>query len=509
MQRRAFLKTSLAAGAFLPLASSGLFARPLRSLLSASGVPNDRILVLINLNGGNDGLNTVIPVNDDLYYQARTVLGIKKSDALSINSDFSLHPSLATVRNLFQDGRCAIVQNVGYPEPDRSHFRSTDIWHSASNAREVISTGWTGRYLETIHPEYPATLPSAPFAVQVSNSTTLLIQGSRGSMGMALDSPDRFYDLASGLTVNNDPVPNSPAGDQLKYIRQIIVEADIYSNAIDKAIKQGTNNSTYAKDTLSAQLQGVARLINGGLGTTIYVVTLPGFDTHLHQPDVHAQLLSYVSAGVQSFLDDMQTAGNHQRVVVMTYSEFGRRLAENGSAGTDHGAAAPQMVFGSPVLGGNVLGGIPNLSDLDSRGDVKMSIDFRQIYSTVLQDWLGFSNGDAKSVLGGEFARLPLFRISSVDDTANSSSTSLQLNQNLPNPASTSTSIHFILRRGAYARLSIVDQSGRIITTLVDRILDGGNHTVKVDTSQFRSGTYLYRLEALGAVVSRKMTVVH
>lgn len=510
MQRRVFLKRALQAGAFIPIASSGLFMRPLEALaLPRASFAADHVLVLINLNGGNDGLNSVIPVDDQNYYNARAVLGVKKADALPIADHLGLHPKLANVRNIYGDGYCAIVENVGYPGQDRSHFRSTDIWNSASDANKVIATGWTGRYLETIHPEYPGKVPTAPFAVQVSNSTTLLIQGSRGSMGMALDSPDRFYDLASGLTVDPDPVPSTFAGDQLQYVRQIIVEADIYATEINRAISSGTNHADYATDSLSAQLKGVARLINGGMATGIYVVTLSGFDTHLQQPDVHASLLASLSAGIKSFLDDMNAAGNGDRVVCLTYSEFGRRLAENASAGTDHGAASPQFLFGRPVLGGQILGGLPDLEDLDNRGDVKMKIDFRQIYSTVLQDWMGFSAQDTQTVLGGDFTKLPLFRQLGVDrDEDHASHAGYRLDEISPNPVRNAGMISFAIPTAAKATLSIFSEDGRMIMTLFDRTIDPGDHRVTLNAAGLPSGTYFAVLESGGYRLSKRMIVV-
>jgi uncharacterized protein (DUF1501 family) len=466
--------------------------------------------VLINLNGGNDGLNTVIPFNHQKYYDERPVLSIKKPNQLPLTDELALHPSIPQIQSMYRDGTCAIIGNVGYPDQDRSHFRSSDIWHSASDASQNLTTGWTGRYLDIMHPEYPASIPLSPFAIQVSSSTTLLIQGPRGSMGMALDSPDRFYDLQSGLTTDPDPVPPTPAGENLTYLRQVIIEGDIYSTQINKAIAAGTNKADYADDILSQQLKGVARLINGGLGTTIYVVTLAGFDTHYRQPDDHAALIGYLAKGVKSFLDDMNVSGNSNRVVCLTYSEFGRRLAENGQAGTDHGAAAPQLVFGKPVLGGNVLGGIPDLDDLDSRGDVKMTIDFRQIYATVLEDWLGFSHADTTTLLGREFAKLPLFGSLSVGDRDESYAAlaGMRLDQNAPNPVHGPTTIGFRIPRATRVRMDLFTTDGRHCASLVDRRLDAGEHEVMFDTSRLGSGIYLYTTEAEGLKMSKRMMVV-
>ncbi len=508
MQRRAFLKGAVGTAAFLPLASSGMFARPLGMMPFARRAEAEgRVLVLINLNGGNDGLNTVVPITDARYYSARPLLAVKQADTLAIAPDAGLHKLVPEIRSLYADGQCAIVQNVGYPNQDRSHFRSTDIWHSASNANEVISTGWTGRYLESIHPEYPGTLPDAPFAVQISSSTTLLIQGARGSTGMAIDSPDRFFDLANGLTVSNDPVPATLAGPQIEYIRRIIVEADRYSTSINSALARGKNYVTFGNGKLSQQLQAVGRLIDGGLGTPIYVVTLGGFDTHYAQTAQHETLIAEFSVAVKTFLDDIAAAGKADNVVVLSYSEFGRRLAENTGKGTDHGAAAPQFVFGRPVLGGAMLGTMPDLGDLDSRGDVKMKIDFRQLYSTLLEDWLGYGHTDTVTLLGADYAKLPLFRQAGVgydpELTGAASITSVA-----PNPAGSVAVLRFTMRRTARARISITGSDGRVVAVAADRMLEAGEHSAPIDVSGLPSGSYIITLTTGGHTAVQHLAVV-
>ncbi|MBS1912555.1 MAG: DUF1501 domain-containing protein [Bacteroidetes bacterium] len=518
MRRRSFLKAALGAGALVPLASGGLWARPLHALpFTRSAAAGDRILVLINLNGGNDGLNTLVPVDDQRYYDARKVLGVAKSDTLSIAPGAGLYKVVQEIHDLYSDGTCAIVPNVGYPNQDRSHFRSTDIWNSASNSDQVITTGWTGRYLETIHPEYPATLPAAPFAVQVSSSTTLLLQGTRGGLGMAIDSPDRFFDLASGLSASNDPVPATLAGPQIDFIRRIILEADAYAAEINRAITAGKNRVDYPsgeiapdRQGLGPQLQGVARLIDGGLPTTIYVVTLGGFDTHYAQSGIHETLLTDFSKSIKAFLADIAAGGNADRVVCMSYSEFGRRLAENNAKGTDHGAAAPQFVFGAPVLGGNLLGPMPDLGDLDSRGDVKMKIDFRQLYSTLLEDWLGFGHDDTVRVLGGSFTKLPLFRTASVESPEQSLSAGgmVRIDALAPSPASSSATLGYTLAGAARVSVTLFAGDGTRIATVLDRDQEAGAYQLPVDVRALPSGNYMVEVSAGRGRAMRWLQVV-
>lgn len=511
MLRRNFLKRAVQAGALLPLASSGMFARPLNQYLFArSAGATDRILVLINLNGGNDGLNTIIPVDDQKYYDARPTIALKKSDALSIGTGLGMHPAMTQLQGLYNDGDLAVITNVGYPDQDRSHFRSTDIWHTSSPANAVWSTGWLGRYLEALHPEYPQTLPTAPFAMQIGTSASLALQSDHGSMGMAIDNPDRFYNLANGLEVTPTPVPNTLAGPELQFVRDVIEQSNVYSDKIHDAVIDAPNNGvSYEANTFAQQLKIVARLINGGLPTNIYILSVPGFDTHIQQLTAHQQLWSTISRGVKAFLDDVAASGHGDRVVCMTYSEFGRRVNENGSAGTDHGAAAPQMVMGRPVKGAQVLGGVPNLTDLDLRGDVKFSVDFRQIYASVLQDWLGFTHADTDTILGGSFSRLPLFdNPSGVRDESRAAMAGYALEQNAPNPVRTETTIAFAVPAAARIHLSVTASDGRRVATLVDRTVDAGAHRVRFDTRALPSGTYLYRLEAGGYQITRRMSVV-
>jgi uncharacterized protein (DUF1501 family) len=512
MLRRDFLKRAIQAGAILPLASSGLFARPLSNiLLPRSTDAEDRVLVLINLNGGNDGLNTVVPINDQHYYDARKTIALQAASTLKIGEGLvGLHGSMPEIQALHAANRCAIVQSVGYPDQDRSHFRSTDIWHTASAADKVIHTGWLGRYLEKSHPEYPATLPAAPFAMQVAASATLALQGDQGDMGMAIDNPDRFYNLANGLSVTPDPLPATLAGPELKFVRDVIAQSNRYSSEIHRAMVDGSTNAQYEGNSLALQLRVVARLINGGLRTGVYIVTLGGFDTHYGQLPQHAQLLSYLSRAVKAFLDDVNTAGNGNRVALMTYSEFGRRVEENGSAGTDHGAASPLMVFGNKVLGGSLLGGAPNLVDLDDRGDIIFRNDFRQVYASALQDWLGFSTADTEQVLGGSFAKLPLFQPQSVGihDEETAAFAGYRLDQNSPNPVASSTMITFRIQQAGDARLRLLGSDGRQIASLVDRRLDAGEHHILFDASHLPSGGYIYTLECGRYKLSKMMAVV-
>ncbi|MCE7934219.1 MAG: DUF1501 domain-containing protein [Chlorobi bacterium CHB2] len=509
MKRRQFLVRALQAGTLIPLASTGLFARPLaRHFFARPSAASDRILVLINLNGGNDGLNTVVPYADPLYFKARPNIKLPTDQVLKLNNDLALHPSMGAVHDMFKAGTAAVVSNVGYPYQDRSHFRSTDIWNSASDAEKVLFTGWVGRYIENAHPEYPAQLPTAPFAIQVSSSTSLLLQGEAGNTGIAIDNPDRFYNLAKGLGSSDSPVPATLAGPELKYVREILEQSNTFSTAINQAMLGSTTNAQYDTDNFSSQLKVVARLINGGLGTTVFVVTLGGFDTHSAQLAQQAALLGRLSRGIKSFFDDITASGNANRVTCITYSEFGRRVNENGSAGTDHGAAAPLFVFGNSVNGGEIYGGNPNLSDLDNRGDIQYTVDFRQVYAAVLEDWMGLTNADAKNALLGDFTKLPLFKTSSSYYADDAVMAGMALEQNAPNPAISGTTVSFTTPIQGYATLRLYSADGRFAGEYLSQTVQAGQHRIPVNVSNIPSGRYLYRLQIGRFQMEKWMTVV-
>lgn len=508
MLRRDFLKNAVAAGTLLPLASSGLFARPFGHPLYSPSAASDRVLVLINLNGGNDGLNTLVPFDDPVYHNARRTIALPKASTLPITESLGLNSAMTGFLSLYDAGDLAVVQSVGYPNQDRSHFRSTDIWNTASDADELLLTGWLGRYLEMKNPDFPSVLPKAPFAVQISSSVSLALIAEKGNMGIAIDNPDRFYNLANGLSVEHEPLPPTLAGPELAYVRDIIGQSNAFSSAINKAMLDGTTNTPYSSDPFSTQLKVVARLINGGLTTGIYVVTLNGFDTHNAQTGRHAQLLGQLSNGVTAFLADVAAAGNADRVACISYSEFGRRLNENGSTGTDHGSAAPQFVAGATVLGGKVLGGNPDLVNLDNRGDIKHVNDFRQIYTTVLEDWLGMSRPDAVGSLGGEFSKLPLFALPTVHAPENAARSGYVLEAIAPNPVTDGTTLRFAIPESGRVTIRIVDGRGEIVAVAVDRSQPAGTHSLWLATSGLPAGRYTAVMDAGGFRVNRGMVVV-
>ncbi|HOZ69532.1 MAG TPA: DUF1501 domain-containing protein, partial [Chitinophagaceae bacterium] len=333
MKRKDFLLNALPAAALLPEVINGYSVKafdqqsPLVQALMRGQTVTDHVLVIVQLSGGNDGLNMVIPVADySKYYNARTNIAIPENRVLPIAgvSGTGLHPSMTGLQTLFTEGKAKLVQAVGYPQPNFSHFRATDIWMSASNSNQEVYSGWAGRYLNYEFPDFPTGYPSTtmpdPLAIQIGSTTTLTTQGPTANMGMSITNPTNFYNLVNGTT---DPVPSTPAGKELKYIRQVNQQTQKYSTVIKNAANSITQQGTYPTgNSLADQLKIVARLIAGGLKTRVYMVSFGGFDTHSVQVGAtdtttgnHATLLQRVSDAIKAFQDDLKFQNVEDRVV--------------------------------------------------------------------------------------------------------------------------------------------------------------------------------------------------
>ena len=484
------------------------------SLLNAlNQLETDRVLVLIQLGGGNDGLNTVIPYENDIYYQQRPTLAIPKAEAQTrpLGMDLGLHPSLDHFATYFGEGQLALLQNVGYPEPNLSHFRSTDIWLSASDSDTLVQSGWLGRHFDTEFPDFDENRPDFPLAVQIGGVSSLLFQGPTTNMGMSLVSADFFQRLVEeGVLYTLEGLPATPFGDEIEYVRSVANDSFIYASAVQDASETGINAVEYPLgNPLSDSLSIVARLIKGRLGARIYHVSLTGFDTHANQANAHANLLRFLAEATKAFIDDITESEQQDDVLVMTFSEFGRRVGQNGSFGTDHGTAAPLFLLGNSVKGG-LYGTAPNLINLDPAGNMQHDIDFRTVYASVLQDWFGVDSSIVQNILlGHNYTSLGF--IDPGDPVAVDTPegpAAFELRQNYPNPFSDRTTITYTLSEAGAVRLEVFDIQGRRIKTLVDRTLPPGRHRVEFDASRLSSGAYVYRLENPAGVQTRNMTLV-
>lgn len=423
--RREFLTAGLK-GAGLLAASTFAPAFITRTAAAVGAGRDEGILVVLQLSGGNDGLNTVVPFSDDLYAKARPTLRLPGDKTLKLTDSLGLNPGLAELKNEFDAGRMAIVQNVGYPNPNRSHFRSMEIWHTgADDSGQRVLDGWLGRFFDAqCQGLDPHRLPGE-IGVSLGKVMPQAFR-NRSNVGLAINDPQTFQWNPSGETTSlaavqerifeklnqpggGDRMSGAPASggitgsepETIDFLRHTAMNAVVSGDAIRTILKHEKNRGKYPDGLLSSQLQMIARLIAGDFPSRVYYVAQGGYDTHSDQLGNHARLLSAFSQSLSAFLDDLRRQKVSDRVTVLAFSEFGRRVAENGSKGTDHGAAAPLFLFGDSVKGG-IHGEAPDLADLVD-GDVKHKIDFRQVYASLLDGWL---KTPSSKILGRDFPGL-------------------------------------------------------------------------------------------------------
>jgi uncharacterized protein (DUF1501 family) len=405
LSRRHFLRTGLRNSALVALAPSvpGFLARTARA---ARPQRQSRILVVIQLDGGNDGINTLVPFKDEGYARSRKILRLPTAELIKVNDGVGLHPALADAGKLLDTGRLAIVQGVGYPNPNRSHFESMAIWQTARlNRAERAGVGWIGSALDG---DPQAT--GAPAALFIGGGQMPEALRGRRSTASALVRPE---DLVISATARAKPpspgIP--PANDLAAFVQRNALDAYTTSARMAEVAIGKSDDAGYPPirplDGLAERLRLVARLIKADVGTRVFYTSQPGYDTHAGQLPSHALLLREWAEALKAFLDDLAAARLADRVVVLCFSEFGRTVRENGSGGTDHGTAGMAFLAGPNIRSG-LVGKTPNLLDLDEKyGDLKVGLDFRQIYATLLEDWLGLSG---KAILGLDFEKLPLIR---------------------------------------------------------------------------------------------------
>jgi uncharacterized protein (DUF1501 family) len=512
MKRRQFLKQSIPAAALLPNVVDGFSIRafnPGSSLLDAAGLPpvdTDHVLVIVQLSGGNDGLNMVVPIsNYSDYYNARTNIAIPQNKILKLSGyeQSGLHPAMTGLQTMFNEGKLSVLQAVGYPAPSFSHFRATDIWMSASDSATTVNTGWGGRYLNVEYPNYPNGYPNStmpdPLAIQIGSVTTLTCQGPVVNMGISITDPASFYNLVNGT---QEAVPNTPMGYELSYVRQIAQQSNQYGQRVKDAAAAVTVQGTYpANNTLAAQLKIVARLIKGGLKTRIYMVSYGSFDTHSGQvaaadttTGTHATLLGTVSNAIKAFSDDLAFLGVEKRVLGMTFSEFGRRIKSNASTGTDHGAAAPMFLFGSGVVN-KVWGTSPVIPAAATVNDnIPFQYDFRSVYASVLQNWFCVPDTDLQMVMMNKFQQLDLVSNASCKVPAAPVDAGDRLITNYPNPFTERTAIQFTTG-GGHTLVQVIDTTGRLLKNLVDKDYVAGTYKVDFDSYGLPSGVYYARFQ--------------
>jgi len=389
---------------------------------AGSGASNDRILVVVQLAGGNDGLNTIIPYRSDIYYRARPQLAIAKAQALALTDELGLHPAATGMKKLFDDGDLAIVQGVGYPNPDRSHFKSTEIWETG-DPQQRNHDGWLGRYFDCACKGNDA--PDPKSAIALTAEAPLALQGDRFSP-VAFSTPEQLSwqpgRVSPGAREAFERLNNPDAGHNadgtlkavttLEYLQRTALDARMSARDIQSAAGGGAGRvrgrmagggGRRGGGELARQLQMVSRMIAADLPTRVYYVSLGGFDTHAGQLGRHQQLMQQLGTALQEFVDSVRKNGQLDRVLIMTFSEFGRRVEQNASQGTDHGQGAPMFLIGTTVRAG-LRNSHPDLRQLN-QGDIPWQVDFRSVYQAVLTDWL---RANSRQILGGTFPALDL-----------------------------------------------------------------------------------------------------
>lgn len=499
--RRSFLSALGLAGAGsimmsgLPVmaSSSGVLANAL------AATENDRVLVMIRLKGGNDGLNTVIPIYDyDTYAAGRPTIKINQSDSFNLNSNFAMPNFMNSLESMWGDGKMKVAHGVGYDDQNLSHFRSSDIWSSSSDADEVVDTGWLGRYYDELYPDFLFDPPSSPAAIQIGSIGNLDFFGADDTnYSFTVTNPTQLYELAqNGWLHDVENIPDCLYGDQLAYMRSIANATFIYAGVINESYEAASNDVSYGATSMDEQLALVARLIKGNLGTKVYLVTLDGFDTHAEQADDHQALLTQVADAVKSFFDDLSATGHDEKVLAMTFSEFGRRIEENASGGTDHGAAAPAMFFGPALDGNGFVGEHPDLTnDVDFIGNLQNTTDFRQIYATFLEEWFCIEPSLVNEVLMDNYERLNLgFEcITSVPEISPDAISHQAINMN-----NGDVTISYNLPKVMDVEIQIFNTMGQLVSSIPRQTQMPGIQKVSVRSNSGRlaAGHYTYRIVA-------------
>ncbi len=395
MKRRDFLRNSTLASTGLLVPQFLLDFKAKRLYRSRTG----KILVVIQLSGGNDGLNTIVPYRNDRYYQERPSIALAAKDVLPVSDDLGFHPELAPLRDLYDNGLMSVVNNVGYPNPDRSHFRSTDIWHTASSSDEYWTTGWLGRYLDSNCPGTEHTYS----ALEIDGSVSLAMKGKQRT-GFAFNDVRRLQQTSENRFLKAIGSHDHDHEENVAYLYKTMVNTQQTADYLLTQTRAHESRSNYPGNALGRNLRQIAKLITADTDTKVYYTSFGGFDTHAQQPTRQARLLRAYATAVRAFVDDLKRNNLLDDVLILTFSEFGRRVAQNAGNGTDHGTANNLFLMGGSLHKPGFFNQGPNLLDLEN-GDLKYQIDFRQIYATLLDEWL---EADSKLVLREEFSKLAL-----------------------------------------------------------------------------------------------------
>ncbi len=512
MKRRNFIKNLSLASLSLPFISNGFGMQAItKKLFGSSKNAEDRVLIIIRLNGGNDGLNMIIPLDqyDNLMIQRPNII-LPQNQILSLTNSVGIHPIMTGMKTMFDQGKLTVVQNVGYPEQNRSHFRSSDIWTSGSLDINQTS-GWMGRYFESEQANFPEDYPNIdfpdPFAISMGSELSTTCQGLMGNFSHAVSDPFNAANLLE-TSVEND---GTYYGSQIEYIATMLNQTNEYGNQISVASNSGNSLSTLYDPTnsIAVQLKYIAQMISGGLKTKVYILNINGFDTHDSQvlqtnttQGEHADLLKKLSDAIAAFQNDLQLLGLEERVAGMTFSEFGRQVASNGSFGTDHGDAAPLFLFGKCVNSG-IIGPNPQINNqIDGQSGVEMEIDFRDVYASILKDWFEVPVSSIQNLFEHN---ITFINVLSGCTLGLSEDESLDLkNIVFPNPTPSNCTLK-ITTLNERVSVYIYSITGQMIKEIGSKDLSEGTHLIPCETSDLPAGNYLIQVIKNSGALSLKL----
>ncbi|WP_341899683.1 DUF1501 domain-containing protein [Fluviicola taffensis] len=510
MKRRNFVQSVALSSIGVPLVLKNFkFGAVTEDLFETSKSAQDRVLVIIRLNGGNDGLNTLVPLDQyaNLSIQRSNIL-IPQNQLLTITPANALHPSMSGMRDMFNNERLSIIQNVGYPEQNRSHFRSMDIWTSGMLDQNA-TRGWLGRYLDQEFPNFPDDYPDTqnpdPFAISMGYEVSATCQGLAANFSVAINNPFDSYNLVESGQVND----GTYYGSHMEYLSTLITQANAYGAQVNAAANAGSSLSTMydPNDDVSKNLKYIAQMISGGLKTKIYIVNVNGFDTHDAQvvsgaptTGTHANLLSRVSTAVAAFQNDLSLLGLENRVAGMTFSEFGRQVASNASDGTDHGDAAPLFLFGACISSG-IVGPNPVISNtiVDQVG-VPMQIDFRDVYASILRDWFEADATEIQGMFEQTINFIPVLDSCNLGLDEHSKESDVLI---FPNPCVDQTTLKFKCS-GEKVTIRVYDTSGTLISEVCSKEFQPGEHLVPIDMEGKPSGNYIITIHKNSGTFNKK-----
>ena len=511
MKRRDFIKSTFALSAIGSCLPTYLLGSNRRFSFRNSNISSDKIVIFIKMNGGNDGLNTLIPHQNSSYYDLRPTIAISAEELHPISDTLGLHPALNNWKELFNAQKMAIIQGVGYQNGNLSHFRSSDIWDTGSSEDIELTTGWLGRLLETEYPDFPNNAPEHPLAIQYNSANLLEFKTAESNTGLYIYDPEVMESIISGNYIDdiNQNIPDTYGGDELAFIKELDYMAFNYCQILSDSAQNAPNTIfSYPTTNIGNQFKITSKLITGGLSTPVYRLYQNGYDTHIDQMNRHEQLLSELSSALNVFISEMETLGLLDRILIVTTSEFGRRVYENGSDGTDHGTSAPLFIFGSNINSG-IYGHDPDFNHLDENDNLLVQFDYRQIYTSIITDWFGLNQSVANQIFGENFNK-----VSFVNTNMSSENyikpEHIKIQAPYPNPFNNSINLDYKLFKDSNVKIVIFDIKGNLIKILFSGKQISGYKSIKWNATNDKgeivsAGEYLVKIEIGDFAQTKKM----